>query len=1349
MAWELPDSKQGTCRGYTSPNGYVMGSEKRIVITDDLQFPKGLFITVVALSVLPFVLSLLGADFRMRYLEVTEAFKITVTATILISLFTGTLCLLHYSVERSRVSFILGVSLIGTAVISGFQLFASYLFRDGVYREFFISASSVAVDLFPAILIFAGALVLLRKKTDDEFNTRTGRYLIVSSVIMGISFGIIYVLAESGPAKGTPDPHTLAARMWALSPMAAIIAAALTSEYYLKSKRTSLSYVLEIMLIPLFASEIFVAIVSSLFPGEHFLYADFLKALACFIPFLGLTLEYGRNYREKTYTEKKARDTESRLETLAAQSRTAVDKLEERVKELKSSEEFNEAVSASSPYGMYITNEGRIVFVNSQFEKITGYARDELIDSKPEALVAPDDREERRKRAQELLEGTGAASIQYRIINRKRQTVWLSETVSKITYKGKESVIGSVADITSGKHTEEMLRTLSTSSPLGIYIVQDGELKYVNRQYCEYTGFGEDELLGTNADKIILYLDRESVKESSRRMIESGSIEPYEYRILSKEGEIKWLSETVTRIRFRDRGAVLGSVADITDRRRVEIMLRTLSTSSPIGIYIVQDGEFKFVNPQLQKYTGYTEEELLGSKSIWYIYGDDRSPVRQNAIRMLKGEINAPYEYRVVRRDGTIMWSMEVVRSIQYMGKQAVLGTLMDISERKQAEELFETLSTGTPIGVFIIQDSKFEFVNPKFEEFMGYKREELIGTNPWKLIHPLDRDDVREKSRLMMEGARSLPYEYRVVNRQGETRWVMETSTSIQYRGRQAVLGSLMDISEMKKAEAELKDAKEAAEAGSQAKSEFLANVSHEIRTPLNAIVGMTELMLDTSLSSEQQETLRVIESSSEALLSLINEILDFSRIEVGQMEIEEEPFSLKELVEGVADSLSVRAFEKGLELVCYINHNVPDRLIGDMSRIRQVLVNLVVNAIKFTDTGEVFINLENIRPVDGDDVELQFKVADTGIGIPEEHREKIFDKFSQVDSSTTRTFGGAGLGLSISKSLVQLMGGKIWFESELGNGSTFYFSLPLKLDWEKEGRVARVQPNFRGTPVLIVDDNGTNRSVLRKMLSLWGFEVMEASGGRAALSLLHNMDRKPPLIIADKQMPGMDGIEFAEHVRNSIGRKIKILLLTSWGGMSFSEIRDRGIDETIIKPVKSAKLYDAVSRLMKEAVDWKDGDADLKADSPFESVGSRVSGKPRVLVVDDTLDNQSLAKRILEIGGYEVDVASGGVEGVDAARKNWYDMILMDVQMPVMDGFEATRSIREWEKENALERTPIIAVTAHALVGYREKCLDNDMDDYITKPLTKKLLLDIVKKWLKAPGAEKSDPAGVDVGA
>jgi len=868
---------------------------------------------------------------------------------------------------------------------------------------------------------------------------------------------------------------------------------------------------------------------------------------------------------------------------------------------------------------------------------------------------------------------------------------------------------------------------------MGIYIVQDGEIKYVNRQFCEYTGYEEKELLGTKSDRMILHVDRDSVRESLRGMLERGEKEPFEYRVISKRGEVKWFLETARKIRFRDRSAVLGSVTDITDRRRVEVMLRTLSTSSPIGIYIVQDGEFKFVNPQMEKFIGYSEDELLGTKSLWYVFGEDRESVRENSVRMLKGDIRAPYEYKVVRKDGSVTWAMEVVRSIQYQGREAVLGTVMDISERKQAEELFQTLSTRTPIGVFIVQDSKFQYVNPHFEEFLGYKADELIGTNPFNLVVADDRDETREKSLQMLRGERRVPYEYRILNNIGDVSWVMETATSIQYRGRRAVLGSFMDITERKRTETELKHAKEAAEAASQAKSEFLANVSHEVRTPLNAIVGMTELTLDTELSDEQQEALGVIQSSSDTLLSLINDILDFSKIEVGQMEIEESRFSLTGLVEDVVETLSMRAFEKGLEIVCDIDGDGPDRMIGDTKRIRQVLVNLIVNAIKFTDEGEVLVQVTKSGNGKEDGVGVQFMVSDTGIGIPREHREKIFEKFSQVDNSTTRLFGGAGLGLSISKSLVELMGGNIWLESEEGRGSDFYFSLPIKIDRTGERGTASEKPDFRGVRALVADDSGASRNVLAKTLSLWGFEVAEADGGSDALAMLQDPAFKPGVIIADQDMPGMTGLEFTHEARTISGGNVKIVLLTTRGAVKIDESGENGIDELIVKPVRVSRLYNALQKLT-------DGDASIKQtvneNSYMESLHSVEAGIPRILVVDDTPDNQNLARRILELGGYVVDVASGGEESVEAARERHYDLILMDVQMPVMDGFQATRNIRKLQNSNSASRTPIIAVTAHAIHGYREKCIENDMDDYITKPLRKKTLLELVGKWINGGG-------------
>ncbi len=1321
-----------------------MKSENGISASGENYFPRGFIGVVIALSVLPFALSLLGANVRMSYLEFIRAYNTAAAVTIALAVFTGVLCILHYKVERARVSLILGLSFMGAAAALGFQLFASFLFREGAYRVFFITESTTAVGLLPAGIMLAGVVALFRKD-DGDLEKAVGRFIIIATALTGVVLALVYMMAETGPSAPQSDREAYLTQAWELTPLVVVIATALVAEFYFRRGRTRMSYFFLLTLVPIFAGEVFVAVTTPIYPEEHSIYAYCLTAFAFFVPILGLASDYVRNYGARSLAERKLRETEVRLAEETERGKYAAARLDERVSGLRAAVEMYETVSDGSPAGVIVTDRSGVAYVNKRLSEITGLSEEALGRSGVESVVVPDDAEERKNALAVIPEGE-AARASYRIVRgRNRETVWITETARRISYGGRDAVLRTFTDVTAGKHTEDMLRTLSSSSPVGIYIVQDGEIRYVNGKYCEYTGFTEEELIGTGAERMVLYLDKDIAKQGAREMLEGSRKEPYEYRILGKDGEVKWLTETVTAIKYGDRPAVLGSVADITERRRVEVMLRTLSTSSPIGIYIVQDGEFKFVNPQISEYTRFSEQELIGRESLSFVFEEDRQAVRTNSVRMLKGGLNVPYEYRFVRKDGSVMWAMEVVRSIQYMGREAVLGTMMDISEKKQAEELFETLSTGAPIGVFIVQDGEFRYVNPHFEKFTGYAREDLMGTDPERLVFPGDRDDVRQRSIGMLRGESRVPYEYRIALKDGGYIWVMETTTSVQYRGRQAVLGSFMDISERKKTEVELKEAKEAAEAASQAKSEFLANVSHEIRTPLNAIVGMTELTLDTELSGEQRETLRVIQSSSETLLSLINDILDFSRIEAGQMEIEASSFSVRELVEGVAETLSVKAFEKGLELLCYVSHDVPDRLKGDVARIRQVLMNLAVNAIKFTDSGEVLIKAENSGPVSGDAVNVVFKVSDTGIGIPPGHRDRIFEKFSQVDSSSTRAYGGTGLGLSISKSLVELMGGKIWFDSEPGKGSTFCFSMPFMLDWEREGRPARVLPNFRGAPVLVVDDNRMSRFVLGKMLTLWGFEVAEAAGAKAALTVLQGMERKPLLAIIDKQMPGIDGTEIAEKVREAAGPGTKIILMTAWGGLGLGDMKDRGVDELLVKPIKSGKLYEAVTRLVK-VDDYLAGQS--AADGPLPAQGAE-GGKPRILVVDDTPDNQNLAKRILEIGGYSVELASGGTESVDLYKKGRYDLVLMDIQMPEVDGFQATSMIRAYEKESGRARTPIVAVTAHALIGYREKCLEADMDDYITKPLRKQLLLDMVRKWLTAAADESGGKPGVDLWA
>ena len=747
---------------------------------------------------------------------------------------------------------------------------------------------------------------------------------------------------------------------------------------------------------------------------------------------------------------------------------------------------------------------------------------------------------------------------------------------------------------------------------------------------------------------------------------------------------------------------------------------------------------------------GYVEETHL-RKGVPVVTGYAQTEQRGNflglhwgiLIRMDRSDILAPIQAvlwklglagaaMVVPMVGFLLWITTRLRKEWASAEQeSTRATAAEEAMRESEQRYRHIVDLAHDIIYSTDAEGRFTFCNPTAVRLLKYSSEDLIGRRYLDLVRPDYRQAAeRFYGRQFVRQTPSTYFELPVLAQDGSELWIGQNVQLIIENGRLDGFHAVArDVTERKRAEAELQKAKGVAEAANRAKSEFLANMSHEIRTPMNAIIGMADLLSETPLTKEQEEYVRVFRRASDNLLALVNDILDLSKVEAGGLTLEHVEFDLVELIEKTSEMVAKVAHDKGLELACQVMADVPRDLVGDPHRLRQILLNLMGNALKFTMAGEVVMRVQN-DPDARQPGALLFSVSDTGIGVPGDKLGIIFESFTQADSSTTRQYGGTGLGLAISKRLVELMGGRIWATSTVGQGSTFSFTAKFRVQEEPKVRTLAPPAELQGVKALVVDDSATNRLVLKGILTAWGMQVVEAPNGVDGLAELmraHESGDPYRLVLLDCRMPEMDGFQVAERLRaipNLAG--ITVMMLTSDSRTDDkTRSQELGMAGYLVKPVKRAELFEAIATAM--------GRSQVFAPAPALDSAPAVTKDQRalrILLAEDSQDNRLLVQSYLKHTPHHLDLADNGAIAVAKFKARGFDLVLMDMQMPIVDGYAATRAIKQWEKETGRPPTPIIALTAFALREEIQKSLDAGCTAHLTKPIKKATLLNAIQE-------------------
>ena len=995
---------------------------------------------------------------------------------------------------------------------------------------------------------------------------------------------------------------------------------------------------------------------------------------------------------------------------------------------------------------------------------------------------------------------SGAARFEIEMVNRWLDGQLRTFTLTWAVMPGCENdlsrVIVSLIDITERKLADQIMRDSESKYRLlfenmdegfSVHeIIQDPDgwvinfrFLDVNKAYERHTGLSKD-VIGKTILEVMPQVDPRQIAAFGQVAL-TGEPLQFEYYSAAFGRHL--------RVRaFRPQPERFATVfEDISLRREAEEKLvqeqRRLAdviagTDAVTWEWDVQSGDL-FINPRLAELLGHTQDELNAMMPhLWrrITHPDDYTLVLRAINQHLHGRTDAfDSQMRLRHRSGSWVWVMfrgKVTAWAEDGKPQLLSGTMIDITPSKLAEEnlqqserLFRSLFEQAAVGVAVIDARAGTFlrINQAYCDILGYTPEEMRNVSFPALTHPDDLEKSLAVSQSMLAGeTRSFWMEKRYIRKDGSPVWVDLSTSAIWEPGEEpsSFVTVVQDITRRKNAEEELLETNRLlsesieranqlaveAEMANIAKSEFLANMSHEIRTPMNGVIGMTGLLLDTPLDDEQRRYAEIVRSSGENLLGLINDILDFSKIEAGKMALESTDFDLITLLEDFAASMAVPAHEKGLELLCAFDPQIPTFLRGDPGRLRQILTNLTGNAIKFTQRGEVAIRVALLSSFPAS-LELRFTIRDTGIGIPPDKIDLLFQKFSQVDASTTRQFGGTGLGLAISRQLALLMGGAIGVNSQPGRGSEFWFTVHLQRQPVPHPPPPPPPPILAGVRVLVVDDNPTNREILCTRLASWGMRAEAVPDALSTLNLLvaaHSAGDPFLIALLDSQMPVMDGISLGQAIKNIETLRPTHLLLLSSLGASYEAQRlaQIGFGSTLVKPVRAGELRDALTNLLSQE-SAPEKDLPRAAQAPSREVQPIFAGQDRrILLVEDNPINLQVAVGMLKKLGLRADTAADGLEALQALQALPYDLVFMDIQMPEMDGLEATRLFRASQGTASPSSIPIIAMTAHALQSDRLGCLQAGMNDYISKPVEPRLLLELLERWLPG-GAPVQPPA------